>query len=234
VDANGHYLIEHGPIVHSPGPYAEMRMHRVTAISPYSPALIVGSAASWPDEGLFPDPDVPTGADAVASGFHYPLILKGTEATLGAVRSAIPAAAVFHFAGHAIATPNHGGLMLEGRDARTGAPVLLDVDVVRRLNLQNMQLAVLAACSTDSGEGGSRGFDSVAEALQIAGVPHVVASRWAVDSVQANAFVAYFYRSVLSGQAVSDATRLASETMLSNPRTSHPYYWSAFAAYGIP
>ena len=234
VDANGHYLIEHGPVVHSPGPYAEMRMHRVTAISPYSPALIVGSAASWPDEGLFPDPDVPTGADTVASGFHYPLILKGTEATLGAVRSAIPAAAVFHFAGHAIATPNHGGLMLEGTDARTGAPVLLDADVVRKLNLQNMQLAVLAACSTDSGEGGSRGFDSVAEALQTAGVPHVVASRWAVDSVQANAFVAYFYRSVLSGQAVSDATRLASETMLSNPRTSHPYYWSAFAAYGIP
>jgi len=234
VDANGHYLIERGPIVHSPGPHAEARLHPETAISPHSPALIVGSGASWPDAGVFPDPNVPSGADTVASGFHHPLVLKGREATLGAVQSAIPAAAVFHFAGHAIATPNHDGLMLEGTDARTGAPVLLDADVVRKLNLQNMQLAVLAACSTDSGEGGSRGFDSVAEALQISGVPHVVASRWAVDSVQANAFVAYFYRSVLSGQAVSVATRWASETMLSSPRTSHPYYWSAFAAYGIP
>lgn len=124
--------------------------------------------------------------------------------------------------------------MLDGRDTRTGAPVLLDAPVLRHLNLPNTQLAVLAACSTDSGEGSSRGFDSLAEALQTSGVPHVVASRWAVDSVEANAYVSYFYRSLLSGQAVSDATRLASQTMLSNPRTSHPYYWSAFAAYGQP
>ncbi|MFZ0796711.1 MAG: CHAT domain-containing protein [Terriglobales bacterium] len=234
VDASGHYLIERGPIVHSPGPYAETRMHPETAISSHSPALIVGSSASWPDAGLFPDPSVPAGADAVASGFHYPVVLKGTEATLGAVRSALPAASVFHFAGHAIATFDHAGLMLDGRDTRTGAPVLLDAPVLRHLNLPNTQLAVLAACSTDSGEGSSRGFDSLAEALQTSGVPHVVASRWAVDSVEANAYVSYFYRSLLSGQAVSDATRLASQTMLSNPRTSHPYYWSAFAAYGQP
>jgi CHAT domain-containing protein/tetratricopeptide (TPR) repeat protein len=236
VDANGHYLIERGPIVHSPGLYAELHMHPDTAISSDSPALVVGSAVSLPNGGLFPDPNVPAGADAVARGFRYPLVLKGAEGTLGAVVSALPAAAVFHFAGHAITAFNQSGLMLEGggdRDARNGVPVLLDANVVRNLNLHRMQLAVLAGCSTDSGEGGSRGFDSVAEALQTSGVPHVVASRWAVDSVQANAFVAYFYRSVLSGQAVPDATRLASETMLSNPRTSHPYYWSAFAAYGM-
>jgi len=234
VDANGHYLIERGPIVHSPGPYAEAGMHPETAISSHLPALIVGSAASWPNAGLFPDPSVPAGADAVASGFHYPVVLKGTEATLGAVRSALPAASVFHFAGHAITTFEHAGLMLEGRDARTGAPVLLDAAVLRHLNLPNTQLAVLAACSTDSGEGGSRGFDSVAEALQTSGVPHVVASRWAVDSVEANAYVTYFYDFLLSGQTVADATRLTALKMLSTPGTPHPYYWAAFAAYGRP
>jgi CHAT domain-containing protein len=97
-----------------------------------------------------------------------------------------------------------------------------------------MQLAVLAACSTDSGEGGSRGFDSVAEALQTSGVPHVVASRWTVDSVEANAFADNFYGSLFSGQPVSNATRLTSQKMLLNPRTAHPYYWAAFAAYGRP
>jgi CHAT domain-containing protein len=221
-------------------------MHRDTAISPDLPALVVGSAASSPDAGLFVVPNVPVGADAVASGFHSPRVLKGPEATLGAVRSALPAAAVFHFAGHAITTSSHTGLMLEGRDthapkndsrkddARTGALRLLDAKVVRSLNLQNMQLAVLAACSTDSGEGGSRGFDSVAEALQTSGVPHVVASRWTVDSVEANAFADYFYGSLLSGQPVSNATRLTSQKMLLNPRTAHPYYWAAFAAYGRP
>jgi len=239
MDASGHYLIERGPIVHSPGPYAEARMHPETALSPDSPALIVGSAASSPDTGLFVIPNVPAGADTVAGGFHSPRVLKGPEATLSAVAGALPAAAVFHFAGHAITTPNHTGLMLEGlgartEDARTGAPLLLDANVVRSLNLQNMQLAVLAACSTDSGEGGSRGFDSVAAALQTSGVPHVVASRWAVDSVEANAFVDNFYRSLLSGQPVSNATRLTSRKMLLNPRTAQPYFWAAFAAYGRP
>jgi len=221
-------------------------MHPDIAITPDLPALVVGSAASLPDAGLFVVPNVPVGADAVASGFHSPRVLKGPEATLGAVRGALPAAAVFHFAGHAITTSSHTGLMLEGRDtdapkndarkddAPTGAPVLLDANVVRKLNLQNMQLAVLAACSTDSGEGGSRGFDSVAEALQTSGVPHVVASRWTVDSVVANAFADYFYSSLLSGQPVSNATRLTSQRMLLNPRTAHPYYWAAFAAYGRP
>jgi CHAT domain-containing protein len=234
MDSNGQYLIARGPIVHSPGPYAEARMHPDIAITPDLPALVVGSAASSPDTGLFAVPNVPVGADAVASGFHSPRVLNGPEATLGAVRSALPAAAVFHFAGHAITTSNHAGLMLEVRDRDAGAPVLLDANVLRKLNLQNMQLAVLAACSTDSGEGGSRGFDSVAEALQTSGVPHVVASRWTVDSVEANAFTDYFYRSLLSGQRVSNATRLTSQRMLLNPRTAHPYYWAAFAAYGRP
>ena len=142
--------------------------------------------------------------------------------------------AVFHFAGHAITTPSHSGLMLEGKDPRTGAPVLLDASAVRHLNLRNMQLAVLAACSTDSGEGGSRGFDSVAEALQISGVPHVVASRWAVDAVESSAFMDSFYHFLLSGQPVSTATRETSQRMLQNPQTAHPYHWAAFAAYGRP
>ena len=209
-------------------------MHPDTAFSPDLPALVVGSAASLPDAGLFVVPNVPVGADVVASGFHSPRVLKGPEATLGTVRSALPAAAVFHFAGHAITTSNHTGLMLEGRGTDASAPVLLDANVVRKLNLQNMQLAVLAACSTDSGEGGSRGFDSVAEALQTSGVPHVVASRWPVDSVEANAFANYFYLALFSGQPVSNATRLTSQKMLLNPRTAHPYYWAAFAAYGRP
>ena len=231
MDASGHYLIERAPIVHSPGPYSEARMHPDIPISPDLPALIVGSAASSPDTGLFVVPNVPAGADAVASGFHSPRVLEGPEATLSAVMRAMPSAAVFHFAGHAITTSNHTGLMLEGRDARTAAPVLLDANAVRHLSLQKMQLAVLAACSTDSGEGGSRGFDSVAEALQTSGVPHVVASRWTVDSVEANAFVDYFYGFLLSGQPVSNATRLSSQKMLWN---RHPYYWAAFAAYGRP
>jgi len=234
MDARGHYLIERVDVVHSPGPYAEAHMHPDAPISPNLRALVVGSAAASPDIGLFSIPHVLAGVDAVAGDFRSPHILEGRDETLAAVRSALPEAAVFHFAGHAITTANRTGLMLEGGSQQNGAPVLLDANLVRNLKLSNMQLAVLAACSTDSGEGVSRGFDSVASAFQTSGVPHVIASRWAVDSVEANVFMDDFYRSVLSGQTVSGATRLTAEKMLSDPRTSHPFYWSAFAAYGRP
>jgi CHAT domain-containing protein len=110
----------------------------------------------------------------------------------------------------------------------------MDATVVRQLHLQSLQLAVLSACSTASGSSASNGFDSVTDALLRAGVPHVVASRWAVDSTETQGFVQDFYRNALSGQPVSDAIRQTSQKMLLNPRTAHPYYWAAFAAYGRP
>jgi CHAT domain-containing protein len=233
MDPSGHYLIERAPIVHSLGPYAENRMHVETALSSESPALIVGSAASSPEAGLFAIPNVASGAEAVARSFDSPRVLKGSEATLDAVSAALPSAAVFHFAGHALATPEHTGLMLQaGRS--DSSPVLLDAAALRSLDLQNLQLALLAACSTDSGEGAARDFNSVTEALQASGVPHVVATRWTVDALQASAFANDFYVSLLAGAPVSAATRQTSLKVLSNPRTAQPYYWAAFAAYGRP
>jgi CHAT domain-containing protein len=234
LDSNGHYLIERWSIVHSLGQDSDARLHNLGPISADLPALVVGSTASSTADGLIPLPDVAAEADTVASGFHAANVLKGRDASLNAVRSELPAAAVFHFAGHSLSTPDKAGLMLVDEDARTGTPILLDADLLRRLKLPSMQLAVLSACSTASGSGGSGGFNSVTEALLRAGVPHVVASRWAVDSVEARAFVEDFYRNALSGQSVSDAIRLTSRKMLSNVRTAHPYYWSAFAAYGRP
>jgi CHAT domain-containing protein/tetratricopeptide (TPR) repeat protein len=237
MDESGHYLVERAPIVHWPGPYAEAQMHSEVAISADSAALVVGSSASAPDEGLFAIPNISAATGTVARSFHAPRVIEGQEATLSAVTNALPSAALFHFVGHALSSFRYGndaGLMLEGRDARNGAPVLLDAKVVRTLKPSSMELAVLAACNTDSGEAGSRGFDSVAEALQISGVPHVVASRWAVDLVQTNGFMDNFYNGLVSSQPVSSALWATSKKMLQNPATAHPYYWAAFAAYGRP
>jgi CHAT domain-containing protein/cytochrome c-type biogenesis protein CcmH/NrfG len=234
LDSDGHYLIERGPIVHSLGQDSQARLRNDTGISADLPALAVGSTASSPADGLIPLPDVAAEADAVASRFHSARVLNGGEATLSAVRSELPGAAVFHFAGHSLATPDTTGLMLESGDGQRHTPSLMDAAAVRQLHLQRLQLAVLSACSTASGSGGSNGFESVTDALLRAGVPHVVASRWTVDSAETRRFVEDFYKNALSGQSVSDAIRLTSRKMLANPRTSHPYYWSAFAAYGRP
>ncbi len=240
LDSNNHYLIERTPMVHSLGQDSQAWLRSDTRISADSPALVVGSTASSVADDLIPLPDVAAEADAVASDFHSARVLKGGEAALGAVRIGLSWAAVFHFAGHSLATPERTGLMLEGdskdeeEDGRADTPRLMDAAVVRQLRLQGLQLAVLSACSTASGSSGSSGFNSVTDALLRAGVPHVVASRWAVDSAETRGFVENFYQYALSGQTVSDAVRLTSRRMLANPRTSHPYYWSAFAAYGRP
>ena len=235
LDSNDHYLIERVPIVHSLGQDSQSRLRSNAGISSDLPALVVGSTASSAADGLIPLPDIAAEADAIASDFHPAArVLKGVEATLGAIRGALPGAAVFHFAGHSLATPGRTGLMLDGGNGQTKAPRLMDATVVRQLRLQSLQLAVLSACNTASGSGGSSGFDSVTDALLRAGVPHVVASRWAVDSGGTQRFVQDFYHNALSGQTVSDAIRLASRNMMADSRTSHPYYWSAFAAYGRP
>ena len=236
LDANDHYLIERAPMVHSLGQDSQARLRSDTGISSNVPALVVGSTASSSADGLIPLPDVAAEADTVASSLPSARVLKGEEATLRAVRSELPGAAVFHFAGHSLATPERTGLLLEGNseDGSSNAPRLLDANFVRRLHSQSLQLAVLSACSTASGSGGSSGFGSVTDAFLRAGVPHVVASRWAVDSAETRGFAQDFYHNALSGQTVSAAIRLSSRTMLANPRTSHPYYWSAFAAYGRP
>jgi CHAT domain-containing protein/tetratricopeptide (TPR) repeat protein len=234
LDSNDHYLIERAPIVHSLGRDSQARLRDATAISSNLPALVVGSTASSPAEGLIPLPDVAAEANSVASGFHPARVLTGGEATLSAVREDLPGTAVFHFAGHSLAAPGGMGLMLEGKNEPGQTNIrLMDAAVVRQLHLQNLQLAVLSACNTASG-GGSSGVDSVTDAFLRAGVPHVVASRWAVDSAETQVFVQDFYRHALSGQSVSDAIRLTSQNIMANPHTSHPYYWSAFAAYGRP
>ena len=232
LDGNDHYLIERASVVHSLGRYSQARLHDEVAISASLPILAVGSAASSPADGLISLPDVAAEADAVAVDFRSAQVLKGGEATLSALESDFPGIAVFHFAGHALDAPLRRGLLLESKEANADSPPLMDANVVRSLRLENLQLAVLSACSTASGSGQASGFDSVTDAFLRAGVPHVVASRWTVDSAGTREFVQNFYRSALSGESVSEAVRQTSRRMLADPRTSHPYYWSAFAAYG--
>jgi len=233
LDAKGRYLVERTPIVHSLGGESQARLRGDTAISPDLSALVVGSVATSSADGLIPLPDIAAETDIVASGFHSARVLKAREATLSAIQSELPRARVFHFTGHALAVRGRTGLLLEAPETND-LPLLMDASIVRKIRLQGLRLAVLSACSTASGSGGSSGFESVTDAFLRAGVPHVVASRWAVDSTETQAFVRDFYRNALSGETVPDAIRLAASNMLARRDTSHPYYWTAFAAYGQP
>jgi CHAT domain-containing protein len=233
LDSNNRYLVERAPIVHSPGLYSDELLRSGNRISADSPALIVASTAA--PRGFFPPAGVSEQAEAVARNFHHPRLSIRRDASLGMVKEQLQTAEVFHFAGHSLVTPNNPGLMMEDIDPRTENPRLLDANSLRASSVPSLQLAVLSACSTAGGsEGDSSGFNSITDTLLRSGVPHVVASRWAVDSVETRGFVEDFYHNLLSGMPVSEAVRLTSQKMLANPRTAHPYYWSALAAYGRP
>jgi CHAT domain-containing protein len=182
-----------------------------------------------------PLPDVGAEAETVAGYFHEARLLRGHLAGIILVEAGLRSAVAFHFAGHSVTNSQQTGLVLDDREPQSGRPRLLDADALRHLNSRSLQLAVLSACNTANAGGVDQsGFSSISQAFLRAGVPHVVASRWAVDSAQTRSWVGEFYRNVLSSTPVSEATRTVSLKMLANPQTAHPYYWSAFAAYGRP
>jgi CHAT domain-containing protein len=90
---------------------------------------------------------------------------------------------------------------------------------------------VLSSCTTE--EAGSRFADdpdSLVGAFLRAGVSHVVASRWNVDSKFIREHVRDFYPHVFGGSGVS-SLRLAAEGFLGSETYSHPYYWASLANF---
>ena len=235
LDSSGHYLLERASIVHSLGMYSDERLRSDTSVSVDSSALVVASTVGSAVNGLAPLPGVAAEAESVAGHFHNSRVLVGRQVTLSEVEGRLSTATIFHFAGHSMSSFQQSGLLLDDRDPQTDRPRLLDADSIRRVKAPGLQLAVLSACSTaNNSTGDPSGFSSITESLLRVGVPHVVASRWAVDSSQTHDFVEDFYRNLLSGSSVSEATRVTALKMMTNPQTAHPFYWSAFAAYGRP
>jgi CHAT domain-containing protein len=92
---------------------------------------------------------------------------------------------------------------------------------------------VLAACSTGQGNHGRiETHGDVVRRILLAGVPHVVASRWDVDSSTTMQFMNLFYDQILSGKQVSTAVQMSEAALRNRPETEHPYYWAAFASFG--
>lgn len=134
---------------------------------------------------------------------------------------------------HALATAEKTGILLAPAE-NEAFPALFDASRIRALLVQRTNLAVLSACSTQ--KGGSGGTindpDSLAGAFLQAGVPHVVASRWDVDSTVTAYFMKAFYDSLLRGKPVSRSLREAQASVRSIPGSERPYYWASFSAFG--
>ncbi len=232
VDKTGHYLIEKTVLTITPGLYQSLHLRSESAVTAASRALVV-SVPVTADEGFPPLLDAESEAESVASSFNSAKWLKGSSATLSEVRRDLTKSAVFHFAGHAVALPERSGLLLAEHDPQTQRAVFIGADSLTTDNLKQLQLAVLSACHTwPAAESMTSGTEDLTKSLLRAGVPHVIASRWRVDSTQTSQLMRQFYGQLLTGTDIPSALRSAQLKLAFEPASSHPFYWAAFGVQG--
>jgi CHAT domain-containing protein len=226
IDTQDRYLGDRTAILSSLGVYSREAANVGASITSSVPVLAAAPISSLTsDSSALPLPDAVAEAETVAQVFPNTELLEGRDATVEGILSRLPGAVVFHFAGHAITSPQQSGLLLfDG---------VLNASSLGRTPLRHLQLAVLSACNTESVEQASIVTpDNLVRGFLLAGVPHVVASTWNVDSVAARQFMNFFYRALLAGDTVPEAIRQAKIALRTVPGMAHPYYWSAFIAFG--
>jgi CHAT domain-containing protein len=182
-----------------------------------------------------PLPDADREAWSVAARFRHSRLLSGREVTSSAIRLELARSDVFHFAGHAVSGVTQSGLVLASpseSDDNADEPRLLSASDLHSEVLQRLQLVVLSACATAETEKGFGVPDTLVRSFLRAGVPHVVASRWPVDSGITERTMAEFYARLFEGKPIGVALQQAARKLQTQPSTAHPYYWAAFGSYG--
>jgi CHAT domain-containing protein len=227
LDTQNQYLDDHNPIISSLGIYYRAQARAAVAVTADATVLV----AAVPTSSAGADPTPPALPDAVSEGetvarsFTKAQLLAGKEATVEAILALLPRASVFHFAGHAISSAQEAGLLLSDG--------VLSSTSLKETPLSRMQLAVFSACNTQGGSNGELyAADNMVRIFLHAGVPYVIGSRWDVDSESTREFMNLFYRALLNGSSVAESIHRAKLGLRSSPGMSHPYYWSAFTAFG--
>lgn len=235
VEPDGSYLGLHRALVSSPGLNYMLRLRRGGPLSPTLPALVVGNPAVSSTSQSTPLPDADREAQEISRLFKNPVLLEAKQANQTAILDHLAKAAIFHFAGHAVSGPEGTGLEVAPDAESNGiAPrMLISPDNIAAAHLHDLELAVLSACSTGrAGDEGLADPEDIAEAFLREGVPHVIASRWNVDSASTAALMSLTYQELLRGESVTGSLQWASRQIATIPATSHPYYWAAFNVFG--
>ena len=228
IEGSGGYLSDRHPIVYSP----TLRFDAGAKLSSdffEQEALLVASDGGGSEPGLRPLSDALSEVQDVARYFSNSRVLSETEASLPNVLRQLPQATVFHFAGHAGIVNGKKALFL----ATTISPdrSAFDSDSLKSLPLFNLRLAVLSACSTENGvEGNLWAPESLARSLLRQGVPHVIATRWNIDSTSGRSVMQAFYAALASGHTVAQSMADAERSV--RKIEPHPYYWSGFDTLG--
>jgi tetratricopeptide (TPR) repeat protein len=121
-----------------------------------------------------------------------------------------------------------------GQDANEG---LLTAEEVVTLDLRGTEWVVLSACHSGFAAAWTReGTLGMRRAFQIAGARAVIASSWAVGDESAAEWMSALYASRARGRgagaAAGEATRAVLAARRAQGRSTHPFHWAAFTAWG--
>jgi CHAT domain-containing protein len=230
LESGGRYLSEYHSIAYSPGlPYLDGLRKDDNGLSSATKALIVAIGGGRGISSLGPLPDTVSEAKNISRHFAEPQVLTEDQASIAAIRDGLSQAALFHFAGHAGEVNGRRGLIVTSPLAPGD---VLDSSALERMSLSNLQLAVLSACSTGNSARGTFLVDrSLVRTFMRAGVPHIVATRWDVDSRSSSVLMERFYDLLFSGVRVPRALAVAESDFRKS--FAHPYYWAGFDAFGL-
>ena len=231
VDTNGRYLGESTAVVSSPGLFTQERLRDSSQISRESAALIVAVPAGAGPQ-MFPLPDTVEEARMVSDFFPNGEVVIGSRSKTIDFRGELAKSEIFHFAGHSISAGSKTGLVLGG-DTTSGNLQLFDATALDSNSVAKLKLVVVSACSSAvGGSGHADDMDAVVGGFLRLGVPHVIGSRWRIDSATTTSFMRTFYSKLLQGDSIAGALQGTEADFRSNNRTIHPYYWSAFEVFG--
>jgi hypothetical protein len=234
VEPNGKYVVESYAVIYSSGIRRFLMAPAARLLSSATALVVAAPAVSGVLVRQFPPiPDSRREGDSVVSAFSNATLLTGRDATLQATRATLASVELFHFAGHGITYDDDGALLLAHEQPGQEGSLLTTTELAG-LNLSRCKLAVLAACSSGTGEKrGPVNPNSLVSGFLRAGVRRVIASRWPVDSAATLQLMEHFYGLLLEGRDVESALQEAqSQLRGSSARSSHPFFWAGFSAFG--
>lgn len=165
---------------------------------------------------------------------HSPQVLHIT--THGFFYSPTEAQGIDYLRGYKDAMLLSGLVMSGGNAAWRGRSLpkgvldgILTASNIALLDLENTQLAVLAACQSGQGEATSEGLYGLQRAFKKAGVKTIIMSLWNVSDVVGAEFMKRFYENLTEKENHWNK-RTAFEKTKSSIRKDYtqPYYWAGF------
>ncbi|MDE5975439.1 MAG: CHAT domain-containing protein, partial [Muribaculaceae bacterium] len=105
---------------------------------------------------------------------------------------------------------------------------LLTSKEISRMDLSDIDFAVLSACETGVGAVSGEGVFGLQRGFKLAGVNSIMMSLWKVDDDATEKLMTEFYRNWVENRDSRKSLKIAQEAVRKTPGWEHPKYWAGF------